>query len=121
MSPAGPSEMGFGDEAEDDRERGPAPLHDLTAFQRDLLKAVRDVSESEPIGKDVCADLEIERDESIEPGRFYPNVIHLEEKGLLERYNANGNGKVVALTDHGEEQVAARAEWWQDKRSGGRR
>lgn len=117
MSPAGPSELGI----EDDAERGPAPLHDLTMFQVTVLKVVRDIDADEPIGQDVCAEVEIELNTGIEPGRFYPNIIHLEEKGLLKRHDANGNGKVVALTDRGKEQVAARAEWWQDKRSGGRR
>lgn len=92
-----------------------APLNDLTAFQRDMLKVVRDLERDEPIGQEVMDALETVRGEGIEAGRFYPNIAALEGRGLLERYNAMGHGKVVALTDDGREAVRARARWWQQE------
>lgn len=123
MSPDSPPNRGYGDGSEDERERGPAPLHDLTAFQLVVLKVVRDIDADEPIGQEVCAEAEIELNTGIEPGRFYPNISYLEGEGLLERHDANSHGKVVSITDYGREQVAARAEWWRGEQTqmGGRR
>lgn len=98
-----------------------APLCDLTAFQRDLLKVVRDLESGEPIGQDIINALETVRGENIKAGRFYPNVTALERKGLIERHNAKSHGKIVALTDDGRDAVQERADWWQGDQTGGRR
>ena len=81
-------------------------MHDLTAFQRDLLYVIGGFEE--PHGFAIKDELEGYYEGEIHQGRLYPNLDTLVEKGQLDdRTNA------YTLTRRGEQELKARRGWEQ--------
>jgi len=84
-------------------------MHDLTAFQRDLLYAVA--------GNDGEKGLALKRAlegygyPSINHGRLYPNLDELAEKGLISKGSIDDRTNSYSLTQRGETEIEARLVW----------
>lgn len=94
-------------------ESQPAPLHDLSAFQRDALVVIRDLDE--PHGLGIKAKLEeVYGEQEINHGRLYPNLDDLVEKGLVEKGSLDDRTNSYTLTRRGRRELGADAEWRQN-------
>lgn len=88
----------------------PTPLHDLTAFQRDILVAIRDLGQ--PKGLAVKAQIEaVYEVDEINHGRLYPNLDQLVEKGLVSKSERDQRTNEYALTDRGRRELETDHEW----------
>lgn len=84
-------------------------MHDLTAFQRDLLFAIG--GKNEPHGLAIKDELEGYYNSEINHGRLYPNLDTLVDKGLVEKGEKDRRTNSYALTDRGQRELSARHEW----------
>jgi DNA-binding PadR family transcriptional regulator len=90
----------------------PQPLHDLTAFQRDLLVVVDSIDESEVSkGLRLKGVLEDYYGEPINHGRLYPNLDDLMEKGLLSKSDVDGRTNEYRLTSRGLRELDLHRSW----------
>lgn len=87
-------------------------MHDLTAFQRDLLWVL--AGKNEPHGLGIKRVLEDYYDKEVPPGRLYPNLDVLVDKGLVTKTAVDGRTNAYALRDHGRQEIKARCEWEND-------
>ena len=86
------------------------PLSDLTAFQRDLLVAVRDAEEQHGLGLgDYLADY---YNGEIHHGRLYPNLDTLVEKGLLQKAEIDRRTNKYELTTRGTRELETHTKWF---------
>ena len=84
-------------------------MHDLTAFQRDLLYVVAGMDN--PHGLAIKRELEDYYETEINHGRLYPNLDELVEKGLLEKSEKDGRTNVYTVAQRGRRELHAREEW----------
>lgn len=84
-------------------------MHDLTAFQRDLLLAISGLDE--PKGLDVKDVLEEYYGTEIRHGRLYPNLDTLVNKGLVDKGKKDRRTNKYVLTDRGAREIEARIAW----------
>lgn len=84
-------------------------MHDLTGFQRDLLYVIGGLDE--PHGLAVKDELEPYFGKEINPGRLYPNLDALVEKGLVEKEAKDRRTNVYRLTRRGRRELLDRQEW----------
>ncbi|MFB6141978.1 MAG: PadR family transcriptional regulator [Halorientalis sp.] len=87
-------------------------MHDLTAFQRDLLYVLAGLDE--PHGLAVKAELEEYYEGEVNHGRLYPNLDDLVEQGYVEKGEIDRRTNSYELTDAGEEVLARRRDWERD-------
>lgn len=87
-------------------------MHDLTAFQRDLLYAIAGLDA--PSGLAIKADLEEYYDAEINHGRLYPNLDTLVEKGLVSKGSHDERTNAYGLTRRGRRELRARRQWEND-------
>lgn len=92
-----------------------ASITDLSAFQRDMLRAVvlaEDHDDAEgPYGLGIKSWLGELYGEDINHSRLYPNLDALEEKGLIEREAVDKRTDVFYLTDDGRDVLR----WFSDR------
>lgn len=84
-------------------------MNDLTAFRRDLLYVI--CRRNRPHGLALKDALEEYHDGEINPGRLYPNLDRLVEKGLVEKGQRNARTNVYTLTEEGRRSIQRRREW----------
>jgi Predicted transcriptional regulators len=84
-------------------------MHDLTAFQRDLLYVIAGMDE--PHGLAIKEELENYYETDINHGRLYPNLDNVVEKGLIEKSEKDGRTNVYTVTQRGRREIDAREEW----------
>lgn len=84
-------------------------MHDLTAFQRDLLIAISGLDE--PKGLDVKEALEEYYGTEIRHGRLYPNLDTLVNKGLVEKGQQDRRTNKYLLTERGRREISMRLDW----------
>lgn len=84
-------------------------MHDLTGFQRDALYAI--AGQDEPKGLTVKDELEDYYESEIFPGRLYPNLDTLVEKGLVEKGERDRRTNYYKITQRGRREIDARREW----------
>ena len=84
-------------------------MHDLTGFQRDLLYAIGGLDQ--PHGLAIKDELEEYYKKEIHPGRLYPNLDTLVEKGLVEKSEKDRRTNEYRLTKRGRREIDARQEW----------
>jgi DNA-binding PadR family transcriptional regulator len=84
-------------------------MHDLTAFQRDLLIVVSGLDE--PHGLAVKDELEDYYETEIHHGRLYPNLDTLVEKGLVDKGKRDRRTNVYTVTARGRRDLNARKAW----------
>ncbi|GGM69227.1 DNA-binding PadR family transcriptional regulator [Halarchaeum rubridurum] len=99
-----------GPNARNDSNEPPADKYGhLTAFQRDLLHVLNQRGPSKGLAlKDYlegyCYDV-------VHHGRLYPNLNDLVEEGLVSKSERDKRTNEYALTDAGEQALAARKAW----------
>jgi len=84
-------------------------MHDLTAFQRDLLYVVNGLDE--PHGLAVKYELKEYYEKDIHHGRLYPNLDTLVDKGLIDKGQHDRRTNFYTVTSRGEREIEARREW----------
>lgn len=84
--------------------------HDLTAFQRDLLRAVRALENTtdETSGMALKHDLEIRYAAEVTNPRVYQNLDELVNRGLVAKAQADGRTNEYTLTTQGGKLLDAR-------------
>lgn len=86
-------------------------MHDLTAFQRDLLYVI--AGSDEPHGLALKVELEPYYEGEIHHGRLYQNLDTLVEKGLVNKEELDGRTNIYTLTRRGNTELEARRDWEQ--------
>jgi DNA-binding PadR family transcriptional regulator len=87
-----------------------SPLHDLTAFQRDILVVVE--RQAEPCGLDIKHALEAAWDsQEIHHGRLYPNLDDLVTKGLIKKGNKDRRTNQYSLSARGQRELESDRNW----------
>jgi len=84
-------------------------LADLTAFRRDVLRALAHEGPSK--GLSVKDALEEYYGERVNHGRLYPNLDALVNKGLVSKSERDARTNEYALTHEGEQALEARDDW----------
>lgn len=84
-------------------------MHDLTAFQRDLLYVI--AGTDRPYGLEIKEALDDYYEKEIQHGRLYPNLDTLVEKGLVEKGELDRRTNYYNLTRRGQREITARQEW----------
>lgn len=86
------------------------PLHDLTGFQRDILRVLEILDE--PKGLAVMRKLqELYDGKEINHGRVYPNLDQLAEKGLVEKGEKDNRTNSYVLTPRGRRELDSHRAW----------
>lgn len=88
-------------------------MHDLTAFQRDLLAVIAGLND--PHGLAVKQELDDYYEGDVNHGRLYPNLDELAEKGLVEKGQKDRRTNEYYLTERGNRELTARREWEQQQ------
>lgn len=90
-----------------------APLHDLTAFQRDLLVVIAgmETEADVPYGLEIKRRIEAAYGEEINHGRLYPNLNTLAELGLVKKTPVDDRTNSYAITSRGRRELGAHREW----------
>lgn len=86
-------------------------MHDLTAFQRDILYAIAGLDE--PKGLAIKDELQEYYESEIHHGRLYPNLDELVDKGLVEKGQIDNRTNSYSITGRGHRELEARREWEQ--------
>lgn len=84
-------------------------MYDLTGFQRDCLYIIAGLDS--PKGLAIKSKLEEFYESDIHPGRLYPNLDELVEKGLVEKSQHDRRTNAYTLTARGKREIEARREW----------
>jgi DNA-binding PadR family transcriptional regulator len=84
-------------------------MHDLTAFQRDLLYVISGLDR--PYGLEIKEALDDYYEKEIQHGRLYPNLDTLVEKGLVEKGELDRRTNYYDLNRRGQREITARQEW----------
>lgn len=84
-------------------------MHDLTAFQRDSLYIIAGLGD--PHGLAIADELAEYYEKDIQPGRLYPNLDTLVDKGLIEKTEADGRTNTYVGTTRGRRELEARWQW----------
>ena len=87
-------------------------MHDLTAFQRDLLYVIAGLDE--PHGLAVKNELENYYEKEVHHGRLYPNLDTLVDKGLVEKSQRDNRTNSYILSRRGRREIEARRDWEQE-------
>lgn len=86
-------------------------MHDLTAFQRDLLVVIAGIDEQHPHGLAIKDALDEYYDTPIQHGHLYPNLDTLAEQGFIEKGELDKRSNYYALTDRGWRNLTTRYQW----------
>ena len=94
------------------QNRDGEPLHDLTAFQRDLLVVI-DTSEQDPLhGLGIKETIEEKyNDEKIHHGRLYPNLDTLVEMGFVSKGEVDQRTNSYEITRRGLAELDLHRNW----------
>lgn len=87
-------------------------MHDLTAFQRDILYVIAGLDS--PKGLAIKDVLDVYYNTVVNHGRLYPNLDALVEKGLIEKGQQDNRTNAYTLTNRGRRELEARREWEQE-------
>ena len=86
-------------------------MHDLTAFQRDMLYII--ASKDEQHGLVIKDELNRYYKTEIHHSRLYPNLDTLVSKGLVEKERIDDRTNSYTLTRRGRREIEARQKWEQ--------
>jgi len=84
-------------------------MHDLTAFQRDVLYVLGGLDDA--YGLAIKEELESYYEGEVNHGRLYPNLDELVERGYVAKGQIDRRTNSYDLTDEGETALAERREW----------
>ena len=91
-------------------------MHDLTAFQRDVLYVLAGLDEA--YGLAIKAELEDYYEGEVNHGRLYPNLDDLVEQGLLDKGAHDQRTNCYTITDDGRQSLGRRRRWESEYLSG---
>ena len=86
-------------------------MHDMTAFQRDVLFIIQ--SQDEPNGLEIKSAIDEYYQQDINHGRLYPNLDQLVEMGFVVKGEYDKRTNKYELTRRGKEELKHRHEWEQ--------
>ncbi len=88
--------------------------HELTGFQRDLLKSIIQLSRTNDSvsGQAILKELEAEHNTDVNHGRLYPNLDTLIDHGLVEKGTIDQRTNDYAPTDGARELVRRELQSW---------
>lgn len=86
-------------------------MHELTAFQRDVLFTLAGLSETNSYGLGIKRAVGDVRGEDVNHGRLYPNLDDLESEGLIEKGEKDDRTNSYELTADGREALREFVEW----------
>ena len=84
-------------------------MHDLIAFQRDLLYVI--AAMDEPSGLAIKRELDPYYETDITPARLYPNLDALVERGFVQKGRHDKRTNSYTLTRRGRRELDERSEW----------
>jgi DNA-binding PadR family transcriptional regulator len=84
-------------------------MHELSAFQRDLLFVVAGLDG--PNGREIGSEVAEYYGEEIQDARLYPGLDTLADKGLVEKREADGRTNSYRLSRRGRRELEARLAW----------
>lgn len=84
-------------------------MHDLSAIQRDLVYIISGLNE--PHGLAIKDELDTYYETDVNPGRLYPNLDTLVDKGLVEKSQVDKRTNAYTLTPRAKREIEARDEW----------
>lgn len=84
-------------------------MHDLTAFQRDILVVVfKHKSSPGPVIRD---EIENFYEAELNPGRLYPSLNELVNKGLILKRDTDARENIYTVTSRGEREIEDYIKW----------
>jgi PadR family transcriptional regulator PadR len=92
-------------------------MHNMTAFQRDILHSLHKAAATEGVDAEAVYGLALKReleryyDTEINHGRLYPNLDGLSEKGYITKGQLDQRTNWYALSDRGQRVLEERADW----------
>lgn len=86
-------------------------MHDLTGFQRDLLRVIS-AAEEEPHGLAIKEDLDDYYGIDINVGRLYPNLDTLVDKGLVQKGKIDDRANSYSLSRRAEGEIEEHVRSW---------
>lgn len=87
-------------------------MHDLTAFQRDCIRAIAVLDN--PNGLEISERLEEYYESGVYHGRLYPNLNELVSMGLVSKSEVDGRTNSYALTPRGRREVDFQTSEWEE-------
>lgn len=84
-------------------------MHDLSAIQRDLVYIISGLNE--PHGLAIKDELDTYYETDVNPGRLYPNLDALVDKGLVDKSQVDKRTNAYTLTPRAKREIEARDEW----------
>lgn len=84
-------------------------MHDLTAYQRDLLYVIDGLGSA--MGLAIKDELDDYYTNETNYGRLYPNLDRLVEKGFVDKGSIDDRTNSYSLTEKGREQLDERRAW----------
>ena len=87
-------------------------MHEMTAFQRDLLIVIAGLDA--PAGTTINAELDQYYEKTVEAGRLYPNLDDLVEQGLADKTAKDGRTNEYSVTDFGHTVLESHLDWKSD-------
>jgi DNA-binding PadR family transcriptional regulator len=84
-------------------------MHDLTAFQRDILYVL--AGSEDAYGLAIKQELEEYYEGEVNHGRLYPNLDDLVERGYVEKGQLDRRTNSYNLAEEGTSVLAERREW----------
>jgi DNA-binding PadR family transcriptional regulator len=84
-------------------------MHDLTAFQRDILYVLS--GSDDAYGLAIKQELEDYYEGEVNHGRLYPNLDDLVEQGLIEKGQLDRRTNSYNLTESGRSAIEKRRKW----------
>lgn len=84
-------------------------MHDLSAIQRDLVYIISGLNE--PHGLAIKDELDTYYETDVNPGRLYPNLDALVDKGLVDKSQVDKRTNAYTLTPRAKREIEARDDW----------
>lgn len=84
-------------------------MHDLTAFQRDVLYVLAGLDDA--YGLAIKEELEEYYEGEVNHGRLYPNLDDLVDRGHVEKGQIDRRTNSYELTEQGERALSDRRSW----------
>jgi DNA-binding PadR family transcriptional regulator len=84
-------------------------MHDLTAFQRDVLYVMAGLDDA--YGLAIKEELEEYYEGEVNHGRLYPNLDDLVDRGYVEKGQIDRRTNSYELSSRGEEVLQRRRQW----------
>lgn len=98
------------------------PMHDLTGFQRDLLRGIAALTKDDERGPKGLHILEWLEDTAgyaeVHHGRLYPNLDTLVDMGLVNKQAMDRRSNEYRLTERGRDEIQAHVNEWLDAADG---